>query len=109
MQPRAFRITGTKESLEQLRNELMAMREATDVVIEDVLARSDDNPAKNERLRGAVDFNAAIFAFMIHVPAGVTAHIVYDWVRGWLNARAAMGKVHMEEVLPSGLDKTKNR
>jgi len=98
----SFSIQGDGPTINELRNSLLAEPRAKDLVVSDVSAQKTDTVTPGDRVR-QIDAAEGLFAFAIHIPAGITAHVVYDWVKAWLKARGADTRVteHPPKVSPT--------
>src|SRR5437764_1070041 len=99
MQGNSFKVSGTRESLEGLRAALLKEPQADRLTVTDVTPEPEAATPGAVRVR-QFGLEEAIFAFAIHVPAGIAAHTCYDWLRGWLRSRADAAQVRHQEVAP---------
>ena len=98
----SFKVSGTKDSLEGLREALLAEPETAKMIVTDLTPESDTDIPGPIRVR-QIEVADAIFAFAIEIPAGVTAHLVYDWLREWLKRRADAAQARVQEITPSSV------
>jgi hypothetical protein len=97
MQAHSFKLSGRKSSLEELRAALRAEPQAAQINLADLIPEPDAGSEKPIRVR-QVEVSEAIFNFGIHIPAGVAAHLLYDWLKAWLKSRADAAQVRVQEV-----------
>jgi hypothetical protein len=88
MQPNSIKVSGSTASLDALRNDLLRESQAAQINVTDLTAEPNDPPG--DRVRGTGDLvgELALQFFIIHIPAGVAAHLLYDSVWKWLKDRA---------------------
>src|ERR1700722_6654796 len=100
MEQKVLKLSGNRDSIERLRSELLAEPKASSIRLRDVGPDSDSEVPRDSRAR-QFEIADAIVAFLIEVPAGITAHMAYDWLREWLKERAATAQVRVKEVKSS--------
>jgi hypothetical protein len=67
------KVIGDRDTLDELRNDLMADPD---------LGRGTVDGVTEMRSR-QIGLVEVIFAIAIHLPTGVAAHFVHDWIRSW--------------------------
>jgi lipopolysaccharide/colanic/teichoic acid biosynthesis glycosyltransferase len=100
MQLNSINVSGPKESLQKLRDALLAEPQAAQVIITEPSGESDSASPGAVRVRQPWELNEAIWMFAIHFPAGILAHVAYDWVREWLKSRKDAAQVRVQEAPP---------
>src|SRR5438128_934453 len=76
VEPVAFRVSGNKQVVDELRHALLKEPKAKQLVIEE--------PAEFLSSSTRQLVAEALFVFAIHVPPALAAHLLHDWLRGWL-------------------------
>jgi hypothetical protein len=109
MQPNSFRLSGTKASLEQLREALAAEPQAASLIISDPAADPEPATPTEVRVRQPWELAEAIWLVVITFPIGVAAEVagkrLDDWLRQWLRVRADEAQVRVQEIpAPSAPD-----
>lgn len=102
MQASSFSILGDRTTIEELRSALLEETNARQMLITEPSAQGSLASAPSDRVR-QIETADALFAFAIHIPAGVAAHLLYDWAKNWLKSRA--GDARVTEHPPSPNDK----
>jgi hypothetical protein len=99
MQPGSFSILGDRSTLEELQASLLQDPNAKGLIVTDLTEEGSSAVMPSDRVR-QIDPAEALFAFAIHIPAGVTAHLLYDWTKNWLKSRAGEARVTEHPALP---------
>jgi hypothetical protein len=102
MQAGSFSILGDRSTIEELQSSFLKEPKAKELIVTSPSAQGNSAAAPSDRVR-QIDAAEALFAFAIHIPAGVTAHLLYDWAKNWLKSRA--GDARVTEHPPSPRDK----
>lgn len=110
MKTRSFEVTGPKEGVDRLRQELLAecqpgrfpielLNESKQVPIEIMEPVSTSvGGGENQNKVRQVDMAEVMLVFAIHIPAGVVAHAAYDWLRAWLKERSDAAQTRVREI-----------
>jgi hypothetical protein len=98
----SFSILGDSAMIEELRSALLEEENAKNLVITEPSPQGEIAAAPTDRVR-QIEAAEMLFAFAIHVPASMTAHLLYDWTKNWLKSRA--GDTRVTEHPPSSDDK----
>ena len=98
MQAKSFKVTGSKAALANLRTALLAETQAAQLSLTEPCPEPDQQPPPVPVRVRQVDLAEALFAFAIHVPAGIAAHSLYDWLRKFLTGRADAAQVRFQEM-----------
>jgi hypothetical protein len=102
MESHALKVSGSRESLEELRQALMNDTQLQGISIGQIAA-DPTSPQGPVRVResGLVDI---IFMFLVEVPAGIAAHALYDYLREKLRKSLENAQVRVAEVTASQPD-----
>jgi hypothetical protein len=100
MQAAFFSILGDRNTIEELRAALVEEPNAKQLIITEPSEQGSLASAPSDRVR-QIDAAEALFAFAIHIPAGVTAHFLYDWLKNWLKSRAGDARVTEHPSVPN--------
>lgn len=98
-----FSIVGDRTTIDELRSALLEEPNAKQLLVTEALQQGPLSSPPSDRVR-QIELADALFAFAIHVPAGLAAHTLYDWSKNWLKSRA--GDTRVIEHPPSSSDTT---
>ena len=92
MKDQTITVIGTKADVERLRDDLV--KDAVSQKATVSAASAAEGKAGSDRVRDH-GITEVIVSFLVHIPAGVAAHALYDWVKNYVRNRGLDDKVRV--------------